>query len=130
MDPNADPARRHLDPAADGPCWFHAGQTVLADGDGCLSVDDFDGACRRFLLAAYCFARAWCAGNASGPGREYRSAYRYALYAAQPLLPDTDPLDPSPSELEPPDQRSWGERRRSDHRSSESHSSSSRTGSP
>jgi len=89
--------------------WFQTGQAALTDGDERFAEDDFDGACRRFLVAAYCFARAWCASS-RGPGvrHEYQSAFCYAVYAAQPLLPDR-PGGPG-----------------GDH----SHSSSTRSGSP
>jgi len=45
------------------PRGIHAGRATLADADDHLSDDDFDGACRRYLLAAWCFGRAaGCAG--------------------------------------------------------------------
>ncbi len=76
--------------------WFRSGQAALADGDDHLADDDFDGACLRFLLAAYCFDQAWCSSIRPPGGRhEYRSAFHYALYAAGPLLPDPNGHDES-----------------------------------
>ncbi len=77
--------------------WFQTGQSVLADGDDRLAEDDFDGACRRFLIAAYCFARAGCSTDRPGDRHEYRSAFRYALYAAEPLLASPGGCDQSHS---------------------------------
>lgn len=95
------PDGRWNEVVADG--WYDAGDALTADGDDCLARDDFDGACRRYLVAAWCFARA-----ATSSGTEtcdpYRASYRYAVRAASPLLP----IDPSAG----------------------SHSSSSVTGSP
>ncbi len=81
-------AGRWNDVVAEG--WYDAGQTLTAEGDDCLARDDFDGACRRYLVAAWCFARA-----ATSAGTEtsdpYRASYRYAVRAAGPLLS----IDPS-----------------------------------
>lgn len=71
--------------------WVRAGHSILAEGDECLAADDLEGACRRFLVAAYCFARAWRASDGVTARRDdYRSAFHYAVYAAEPLLPDGD----------------------------------------
>ncbi len=78
--------------------WYQRGQSALAECDDRIAEDDFDGACRRFLVAAYCFAQAWCSSNRRpGVRQEYRSAYCYALFAAQPLVPDASGSDQSHS---------------------------------
>ncbi len=60
--------------------WLQAGQSALAEGDR-LAEDDFDGACRRFLIAAYCFARAWCPSR--WPRRSSRVPVCVSLGAAR-----------------------------------------------
>lgn len=68
--------------------WVDAGRAALADADDHLWDDDFDGACRRYLLAAWCFGRAaGCAGVSPECRRDDRAAYRDAWQAARPLLP-------------------------------------------
>lgn len=79
---------QRIEAVAEG--WYDAGEALTADGDVCLARDDFDGACRRYLVAAWCFARA-AASAGIETSDPYRASYRYAVRAASPLLP----VDPS-----------------------------------
>lgn len=79
--------------------WADAGRAALVEADICLCDDDFDGACRRYLLAAWCFGLAATSTRSSADTRRHDlSAYRNAWRAAQPLLPDGGPAESSTDE--------------------------------
>lgn len=67
--------------------WSQAGDALLDKGDGRIADDDFDTACRCYLVAAWCFAQAWRSSRAPFAARKrYRTDYRFALLATEPLL--------------------------------------------
>lgn len=72
--------------------WHAAGEALTRDGDARLAEDDFEGACRHYLVAAWCFGRAAVAARDSDGDRHVSwASYRYALEAAAPLVPDGPP---------------------------------------
>ena len=67
--------------------WLDAGDSLAVLGDLRLAEDDFDGSCRCYLVAAWCFAEASrCGQDADGTAR---ASYHYALSAGCGLLPLT-----------------------------------------
>lgn len=75
------------DPAGAERDWSQAGDALLDKGDDRIADDDFDTACRCYLVAAWCFVQAWRSSHAPLVARKrYQSDYRFALLATEPLL--------------------------------------------
>lgn len=76
------------DPGGSSVDWSTAGEELTELGDRRLGEDDFDGSCRCFLVAAWCFAQAAAREPCGEEGRRLAGAsFDYALGAGTALLP-------------------------------------------